>query len=293
AAAWSPWMSALAHLIPADFARRHLRTGRELVRERQRQPSEHLLSTGVKAFDAALGGGLRRGALHELSGRRGGRFSLVLEALAAATAGGDAAALIDLGDGLDPQLAKRAGVVLERVLWVRPRTLKEALASAEAILATAMPLITLDLGLPPIPGGRGHEASWLRLARQAQDQRVALLVSSPYRVSGTTAHAVVELRQHRVGWSGEGARARLLDGLGGQLEMVKGDRDRVATPYDVRWRVPSAVAPNPAEAKATPTRSATATAPSGRGQAGAPRPQTARPRRSPSSAAGSRLRAIA
>ncbi|MEM8996707.1 MAG: hypothetical protein AAGF23_18120 [Acidobacteriota bacterium] len=122
-------MSALAHLLPADFARRHLRTGRELVRERRQQPAEHRLGTGVEAFDDVLGGGLRRGAFHELSGRRGGRFSLVLETLAAATAVGEAAALVDLGDGLDPQLAERVGVVLERVLWVRPRTLKEALAN--------------------------------------------------------------------------------------------------------------------------------------------------------------------
>ena len=44
---------------------------------------------------------------------------------------GEAAALIDLGDHFDPQLAEENGVDLRRLLWVRPRTVKEAVMSAE------------------------------------------------------------------------------------------------------------------------------------------------------------------
>jgi len=259
-------MSSLAHLIPADFARRHLRTGRELVRQRHRRPAVERLTTGVEAVDTLLGGGLERGALCELSGRRGGRFSLALSTLAAATSSGEAAALVDLGDALDPQLAAEAGVELERLLWARPRTLKEALSSVEAILATAMPLVVLDLGLPPVPGGRGHEASWLRLARSAQDQRVALLVSSPYRVSGTSAHTVLELRPERASWSGRGYGPRLLGGLHGRLELIKGSaqsgvkRGHIndVAPRSLGWRTPSPVAEVPAAPPASQQESAPA-----------------------------------
>ncbi|MEM6795422.1 MAG: hypothetical protein AAF725_15700 [Acidobacteriota bacterium] len=229
--------SALAQLIPADFARRHLRTGRELARGRARQPSEGRFSSGAEAFDNLLGGGLERGAMHELSGRGGGRFSLVLSTLAAVTAVGEAAALIDLGDALDPQAADQTGVDLERLLWVRPTRLKEALACAEAILTVGMPLVILDLGLPPVPGGRGAEASWLRLARSAQQRRTALLISSPYRVSGTAAHSVVELRRAQARWSGRGAQPRLLSSLEGSLKLVKGPGWHGARPQSLELRV--------------------------------------------------------
>ncbi len=114
---------------------------------------------------------MRRGALVELVGpTSSGRFSLVLGALAAATGRAEPAALVDLGDGLDPRAAEAAGIELARLLWVRPRHLREALIATETILGAGLPLVVLDLGLPPIPGGRGNEAFWLRLARTAQSR---------------------------------------------------------------------------------------------------------------------------
>ncbi len=84
--------------------------------------AEDLASTAWPALDRLLCGGLRRGALVELVGpTSSGRFSLVLGALAAATRRAEPAALVDLGDGLEPRLAEAAGIELDRLLWVRPR----------------------------------------------------------------------------------------------------------------------------------------------------------------------------
>jgi hypothetical protein len=190
-----PVLRLLGAAVAADLAGRVV-TGRELGRRREERRST-AFPTGLAALDGLLaaGGeaaGLPRGCLVELVGRASsGRLAAALSMLAAATAAGEAAAFVDLGDHLDPESLAAAGADPDRLLWVRPRDLGEALAAAEAILAGGLPLVVVDLGLPPVPGGRGAEASWLRLARAAQAHGAALLVSTPYRVSGTAAHAVV------------------------------------------------------------------------------------------------------
>ncbi len=207
--------------LPAPFARQ-LRTARQLAEDRRRTQEERRLPTACPGLDRLLAGGLRRGTMVELIGRRSsGRFSLVLAALAAATGRGEAAALVDLGDGFDPRAAAAAGVELERLLWARPRHIREVLASAEAILQSGMPLVVVDLGMPPLPGGRGVEASWLRLARSARAHRSALLVASPYRASGTAAQVVLEACSPRARWRGRGAAPRLLGGISARLDLVK------------------------------------------------------------------------
>lgn len=187
-------------LLGAEAARElagHLASGREIAR-RQEKRRRDAFATGVAPFDQLIGGGLPRGRLVELVGRPGsGRLSVALGALAAATAAGEAAALVDLGDGLDPRGFAARGGEASRLLWVRPRTTKQALVAAEALLAGGFPLLVVDLGLPPVPGGRGLEAGWVRLARAAQAGGASLLVSSPYRASGTAAAIVVEARPRR------------------------------------------------------------------------------------------------
>lgn len=213
------------NLLPADFARK-LHTARELADAQRRSRESERFATACPPLDRLLDGGLPRGSMVELVGRRSsGRFSLVLSTLAAVTGCGEPAALVDLGDGFDPRAAEEAGVVLERLLWARPRRLKEAVACAEVILQSGMPLVVVELGMPPVPGGRGAEASWLRLARAAHGHRAALLVSSPYRASGTAAQMVLEARAPRARWHGQGAAPRLLRGISTCLELVK-TRDR-------------------------------------------------------------------
>src|SRR5262249_29114777 len=176
----------------------------------------------LPALDRLLAGGLPRGQLVELvGGRSSGRFSAVLAVLAAATGVGEAAGLVDLGDHLDPAAAEGIGIDLARLLWLRPRNLKQALAGAEMLLGSGFPLVVVDLGFPPVAGGRGVEAAWLRLARAARAQGAALLVASPYRVSGTAANVVLKAGKVRAAWQGSGAAPRLLDGLSSALALEK------------------------------------------------------------------------
>ena len=125
-----------------------------------------------------------------------------MSALASATQAGEAAALVDLGDHLDPQAAAAEGVELSRVLWVRPKTLRNALRAAEIVAAAGFPLVVLDLGLVPLRPRKLDDARWARLARVARAQKTALLVLSPARMSGAAAQAVLTSAASRPGWNG-------------------------------------------------------------------------------------------
>ena len=217
----SPALRRLRAVLPEDF-RRHVRSARELDRELREAESEAVLRTAVPALDRLLDGGLPRGQLVELVGSRtSGRFSTVLAVLAAATSIGEAAALVDLGDGLDPAAAEALGADLQRLLWLRPHDLKQALAAGEMVLASGFPLVVLDLGMPPVRGGRGVEAAWLRLARAARAHNAALLVSTPYRVSGTAAGVVLKTERARAAWQGEEDAILLLSGTSACLQLEK------------------------------------------------------------------------
>lgn len=183
-----------------------------------------------------LAGELPRGQLVEMVGARSsGRFSVVLAAIAAATAAGEAAALVDLGDGLDPQAAAALGVDLRRLLWLRPATLKQALAGAEILLGGGFPMVALDLGHPPVRGGRGTEAGWLRLARAARAHRAVLLIASPYRVSGTAATIVLRSAPVAGGgarWLGSpGARGPSRKTPGASRETTRGTGAPAGPPW--------------------------------------------------------------
>lgn len=216
----------LREMLPAHFSQvahpllSHLRSAREVGRAVREAVGEPPLVTAVPALDELLAGGLPRGQMVEMTGARSsGRFSAVLAVLAAATTAGEAAALVDLGDGLDPQAAAALGVDLRRLLWLRPRKLKEALAATEILLGGGFPMVALDLGNPPLRGGQGLEAAWLRLARAAQAHGAVLLVASPYRVSGTAAAAVLQAARGRSVW--QGPSVPLLTGLSCRLALEK------------------------------------------------------------------------
>jgi hypothetical protein len=146
--------------------------------------------------------------------------------LASATSGGRAAALVDLGGHLDPQAAEDAGVDLERLLWVRPARVKEAMAASEMLLATGFPLVVLDLGLPPVRGSRFvPDAAWVRLTRAAQSRGSSLLLLTPYRMSGVAAETVVSAGRASPCWRGSPS-SRLLGGLSSPLTLEKHPRVR-------------------------------------------------------------------
>lgn len=206
-----------------------LRTAADLPRLSPRggHHPDDLLLLSIPALDGLLEGGLPRGALVEICSVPGirhstGRFSIALSALASATQAGEAAALVDLGDHLDPQSAAAEGVELSRVLWVRPKTLRTALRAAEIVAATGFPLVVLDLGLVPLYPRKLDDARWARLARVARAQKTALLVLSPSRMSGAAAQAVLTAAAARPGWSGGNFHAQpILTGLSSSWTVDK------------------------------------------------------------------------
>ncbi len=187
------------------------------------------LPTGIEALDAALGGGLIRGQLHELVGPPGaGGTALLHVALAAATCAGENCALIDPGNSFDPS---RRGIDLARLLWVRPRDPVQALRAAEIAIEARFALVALDLGdvcvlppprrphgvvevvrfekRPPAPGA----SPWARLARRAEKHGGAVLLLARAAQAGTFAAATIELERGRAQWEGrQGAPGRCLRG---------------------------------------------------------------------------------
>ncbi len=226
---------------------RQIRRGRDLVSGDDpigiQEVEADVFATRLADVDRLLDGGIRRGQTIELVGpRSSGRFSLVLELLAGATESGESAALVDLGDHFDPQAAARTGVDLERLLWARPERLKQALGSAEVLIGGGFPLVVLDLGLPPVPGGRGKESAWLRLRRTAEDHQAALLVATPYRAGGTAPQKVLDLGSRtspvRALWAQAAPGSpRLLDGLRTRLELAKSRGERPGAAADIELRV--------------------------------------------------------
>jgi len=199
-------------------------------------PATNQRASRIKAFDELLAGGLLPGSITEMVGHRScGRFSTLLQTLAAFTRRGEVAALVDLGDGLDPQAAADARIDLSRLLWARPRHLKPALITTELLLNTGFPLVVLDLGTPPVPGGRGPESSWVRLARAAQKHGSILFVSSPYRASGSAARVIVEACKTSTRWHGAGRTPKLLGAITVRLQLAKAIGRGPAPAQHVEW----------------------------------------------------------
>jgi hypothetical protein len=214
-----------ARLDPSIGAR--VTNGAELVRAIARRRRETTLATTVEPLDALLGGGLARGKTTEIAGR-GERYSIVMAVLAAATSLGEAAALIDLGDHFDPQLGEAAGIDLRRMLWVRPKTLKQAVMAAEMIGATGVQFVALECGgggaagrLTPAATRRVPDATWVRLARVAEGHGCTILVSAPYPLTGTTSEAMVLSYGSRARWLGSGRSPRVLAGVETRLRLEK------------------------------------------------------------------------
>lgn len=240
--ALSARITALRDALPPETAASVMCAG-DLRRDRERPP----LATGIEGLDRILSGGLARGKLVEIVGRRSsGRFAVALSSVASATGRGENSALVDLGDALDPENAAAAGVDLRRLFWVRPRRARDAVYAAEVVIGAGFPLVVLDLGIPPL-GGRVPDAAWVRLARAAKTHDAALLVASPYPVSGAAAEAVLRLDGRGAGWRGTGSSPRLLAGLSAQCLVEKKRGERPGRDATVRFAVAEAISPSPDE----------------------------------------------
>jgi hypothetical protein len=198
---------------------------------------EGVLATGIQPLDAQLEGGWPQGAVSEVVGpRSSGRTSVLVATLAAATRRGGLVGLVDAFDRFDPVTAARAGVDLDRVLWVRGQALGEAGEPArragqtssrragEAVLRAirALDLIiraggfavaALDLGeAPPRAIVALPFTTWLRLAHANEGRRTCVLLLGKAPM-GRSARGRSIRAQPCPCWSGTHAQSRRFEGF--------------------------------------------------------------------------------
>jgi hypothetical protein len=163
------------------------------------EPVRHL-STGISALDALLGGGLPLCGLSEITGgASSGRTAIMWALLAAATRRGEMTAVIDLPDALNPESLAAAGADLQRVLWVRPPSLRSSLRCTDLILAAGgFGLVVLDLSCANGQALPLHV--WPRLVRLAKQSQTALAILVQQPVTGSFATMSVTLARQRVRW---------------------------------------------------------------------------------------------
>ena len=173
-----------------------------------------IVSTGLAVLDA-LTGGLPRGALSEITGpASSGRTGVMLAALAGATRREEACALVDASDSFDPESAAKAGVNLDRLLWVRcnepdPTSLLKGqrpsiLGRLEQVLKVTdlllngggFGMVVLDLGdIPAESACRVPLTSWFRFRRAVEPTATVLLVIEQEPCAKTCASLAVRLRR--------------------------------------------------------------------------------------------------
>jgi hypothetical protein len=179
------------------------------------------IPTGLAELDDLLGGGFPRGALTEIVGRpSSGRTTLACALLRAVTARHALAACIDLPDAFDAPYAEAAGVDLGRILWIRPRTPREALQAAEHVIAAeGFGVVLLDLdgrcALHPVA-----TSMWLRLTRAALRTRTAVVVLGRERVAGTFATLRLETERRRSAFDGSNS-CPLFSGIASTVRLRK------------------------------------------------------------------------
>ncbi len=211
-----------------------------------------MLPTGIVPLDA-LAGGLPRGALSEVVGpASSGRTSIMLAALAAATARDEACALVDAGDAFDPRTASAAGVDLKRLLWVRcgqnlPRRhrgtektvtnssvspclrggcfcrLEQALKSADLLLQSGgFGMVAIDLAdVPPEVARRVPLTSWFRFRRAVEHTPTVLLVIEQEAFARNCAALVISTKYSGgIPAAGEPSHARLFRGFEIHAELT-------------------------------------------------------------------------
>jgi hypothetical protein len=173
--------------------------------------------SGVDELDAKLGGGLPRGHLSEIVGARSsGRLSLLLHMVAAATRRGELVVVVDALDMLDVASLEAAGVVLDRLLWIRghivinpgmsrdlnQRAMEQALrALALALQAGNFGLVVLDVAEAPVDVvNRLPFTTWLRLQRMIEGSQTAAILVGSTPMARSSAGLTIKLEAGR--WTG-------------------------------------------------------------------------------------------
>src|SRR5215510_7589980 len=202
------------------------------VFERHERRALEVIATGVREIDELLVG-LPRGAITELHGSASsGRTSLMLSALANATAHEEICAFVDCDDTFDLASAAQAGVDFKRTLWVRcGNSLEHAFKAVDLILhAGGFGFIALNLCNVPAKAVRRVISSWwFRFRRAIEDTPTALIVLTPVAAVRSGAALVIELKNDSSVWpstlslvseNSNGSFTAYNQSTGGRLSLV-------------------------------------------------------------------------
>jgi hypothetical protein len=180
-------------------------------------PLERLAPIDRADIDTALGGGLRRGHLSEITGApSSGRTLVAVQALAAAAARGEAVALVDASDTFDPASAAAHGLALPRLLWVRETgDASRALKAFSLILqAGGFGVVVLDFADVPAPALRRFpHTTWMRVARIIEGSDTVALLVGRERIARSAGGVTIALEASPARWQGSANRARVFTGV--------------------------------------------------------------------------------
>jgi recA bacterial DNA recombination protein len=153
---------------------------RKLLAERFPHPPFSAITrlvTGLSFLDQAIGGGLPKGAITELTTPQisAGSASLIQALLQTANRDHFFLALIDGRDSFDPQPLGNA--LLHNLFWVRCTTALKTIKAADLLLRDGnFPLVIVDLVLNPSEDLKIPQTTWYRLQRLVEPTSTACLV---------------------------------------------------------------------------------------------------------------------
>lgn len=188
--------------------------------EVRKRPDREQIPTGIPAIDKLTEGGIPRGTLTEICGKKStGRTALVFALLGQATQRGECCAWIDTEGAFDPVSAVESGVDLDRVLWVNcGGNAQHALKSTDLLIqGGGFGLVVLDMAdTAEAMARRIPMASWFRL-RHAAERTGAALVAVEGQIHARSCSTLqIELQHKKTLWIG-----KLLRGLMAQAETQK------------------------------------------------------------------------
>ncbi len=179
------------------------------------RPTPQMVSSGAAVLDS-LTGGLPRGALTELTGpASGGRTSLLLAALAAASQRQEACALVDASNAFDPASGVAAGVEFSNLLWVRcgagnnlsrrrrsagktisDSPVEQALRVTDLLLQSGgFGLVAIDFSdVPAKMARRVPLTTWFRFRRAVEPTPTMLLLVTRAACAQSCASLLVQVR---------------------------------------------------------------------------------------------------
>ncbi len=204
------------------------------LRETQR-PNVGLCPTGFEPLDAALGGGLARGAIHELltpdTFAPARTLALLLARRAMETAGSGVFAprgqwllYLDQPGDFYPPAAASLGVRMERLVVVRPRRSVEALWACEQALRCR----SVAAVIAPLPGLSSYISRRLQLAAE-RGGGLGLILRSDH--GADASFAATRLRCD--------AQPRPWDSPAVQVTVLKLRDGRSSGPLTIRLRPPA------------------------------------------------------